>query len=1281
MKESKTWIKGLSTLVCAVVICSSSGYAGAPSPTVKQQPVGRTNNAGTSVAFTIKDTGSQNTYQWYKDGTNRLSNGGKISGATTASLTITNLLGADRGRYGVVVRNSASTVTSSNAVLWVWDPCITGQPKSCTNNLGSTASFAVTAYGTAPLSYQWLKNNSPISGATGATYSIAGVTDEAAAVYGVVVANTFGSVTSSPPALLMVITPPVIDLQPQDQMLAAGSTATFLVSAAGSPATYRWYKNGTNQLANGGNVSGAATPALVISNVLGADRAVYSATISNAAAAVTSSNAALWVWDPAMVCPPAGCTNNLGSTASFTVTAYGAAPLSYQWLKNDSIIAGATSETYAISEVTDDDTAAYSVIITNAYGAITSSPPALLKVLSPPLIVVQPESQTNRIGSTARFSVAAAGTAPMDYQWFIGGTRLSDSDHISGSTAATLFIADVAAADAAAYSVVITNIAGRATSAPPATLTLISPPTITSQPANQTNLAGTTASFTVSAVGTAPLFYLWFKNGSPLGEGGAISGTTTPTLNLTTVSGADAAAYFVVITNAAGAATSTPPAILKVQAVATAISIFSAVNPSGFQDPVQFTVSLPLDATGQVTFKTNDVVFDTATASGGTATSAVIAWLPRGNITISAEYAGDAHYAGSTNRLVQTVTNHPPVAATMTVHRTAGQPLAIRLLEVATNWSDADGDTLTLSDIAPETTNGASLTTQSNWFPNLDLLEQQASDLSANASLEPNTNEIWISTNAAGAHLGTRAEPFDGSSAEKFDEACRQIPPDTIIHLMPGTFQTQGAASWHLKSGQKLLGDRVDTTILQLVDTNSENWVLSSEYVGNNIEIADLTLDANGSPEMKYTRCGAILGGTQNIIRRVRLINCVTGSKVNEGWGLQIESYFVDGPSAGNIIEDCEISHYQGPVYTGGYFADLYAIVMHGGINSPISGVIRNNRILTTPSTPVFGIGFGRAHDVLIESNYLYGVGVGTHIENSDPMTNIVLAHNRFIGCTALIDMSYNHGQNIAYLYNEIVLTNGLWNFVLAFKFEPTGAYSNIVIYGNTIRCSASPGCSKNMFVEAWNLTGLSVINNCVDTHLANALINCTNITMFNNCDQNGTYPPALNFSLSGPLPFETADLDTLNRVLVYTNEVDGPDLISYGIQDGHGGTNIGWIAIVMKETSSPGTNPPSLNDILARLTFGGTPGSRYVMERTTNLAAPAWVAITTNTTASNGVIPVTDTFGDLDTPPPAAFYRIVWRRKSPGHALTVMISGHYRIEVSRAGDWFGHDTTPTPIS
>jgi len=126
-----------------------------------------------------------------------------------------------------------------------------------------------------------------------------------------------------------------------------------------------------------------------------------------------------------------------------------------------------------------------------------------------PTITTQSANQTVTAGQTATFSVVAAGTAPLMYQWQKNSTDISGAMSASYTTPAT-----TTADNAAAFRVVVTNSVGSMTSNS-ATLTVTAAPvapSVTTQPANQTVAAGQSATFSVVATGTSPLTYQWQKN-------------------------------------------------------------------------------------------------------------------------------------------------------------------------------------------------------------------------------------------------------------------------------------------------------------------------------------------------------------------------------------------------------------------------------------------------------------------------------------------------------------------------------------------------------------------------------------------------------------------------------------------------------------------------------------------------------------------------------------------------------------------------------------------------
>ena len=275
-------------------------FQGIPLPVIINQPASHTSDACTTATFAVTAGGlGPLSYQWVKYGTNYLTDGGKISGATNSTLTISNVLKADQGNYSVIITNVADgVVTSSSATLTVNDPLITSQPASCTNLAGTTATFSVSAAGTTPLGYQWVSNGTNyladtnnVSGAKSTTLTLTNVAQSDAASYSVIVTNPAGSVSSSA-AMFTVLAPPAITTQPQSRTNDYGTTGTFTVAASGTgPLAYQWRKGGTD-------LPSGTDALLALPNVGRCNAGVYAVLVTNLVGSTLSSNALLVVRVP-----------------------------------------------------------------------------------------------------------------------------------------------------------------------------------------------------------------------------------------------------------------------------------------------------------------------------------------------------------------------------------------------------------------------------------------------------------------------------------------------------------------------------------------------------------------------------------------------------------------------------------------------------------------------------------------------------------------------------------------------------------------------------------------------------------------------------------------------------------------------------------------------------------------------------------------------------------------------------------------------------------------------
>ncbi|HWX18666.1 MAG TPA: immunoglobulin domain-containing protein, partial [Candidatus Binatia bacterium] len=178
-------------------------------PVILLQPTNQTHLAGSNVAFVSSLAGSPTLrYQWLFNGTN-LVDGGRVNGSLTAKLTLLSLQTNDAGNYQVIVTNAYGSVTSQVAVLIVvLPPQIIVQPTNRAVLVGSNATFAVSATGTAPLAYQWWFNGTNGLPATTALLTITNALFTNIGGYSVVVTNNYARVTSAV-ANLSVALPPL----------------------------------------------------------------------------------------------------------------------------------------------------------------------------------------------------------------------------------------------------------------------------------------------------------------------------------------------------------------------------------------------------------------------------------------------------------------------------------------------------------------------------------------------------------------------------------------------------------------------------------------------------------------------------------------------------------------------------------------------------------------------------------------------------------------------------------------------------------------------------------------------------------------------------------------------------------------------------------------------------------------------------------------------------------------------------------------------------------------
>lgn len=550
-------------------------------PAITLQPQSQSVNQSSNVTFTVAATGTNLVYQWRLGGTD-------ISGATGTAYTKNNVQPADAGNYSVFITNAAGTATSANAALTVLGiPAIATQPQNQTIFAGQSATFTVSASGATPLSYQWRFGSTDISGATGSAYTITNAQTSDGGNYAVVVSNYVGSVTSSPGTLTVstlsssVIAQWNFNSTTPDTNTSTGTTAPSSGSGTASTlggVTQAFFGGSTNDPASSGTDNSGWSTTTFPTQGTGNKTAGYRFNVSTAGrqnisvrydlrASNTGSKYVRLQYSTDgvnfsdyptanSVSPGANFepkTNNLASFAACNDNTNFAFRIVAEF---ESTAANTSNQGYDGSST--GTTNGYAPSGTLRLDMVTISG-TIIPV--PVNITAQPQSLTVTQGTDATFSISATGTAPLSYQWQFASTN------IPSATNSTYTRSNAQPADAGNYSVIVSNIAG-ATNSALATLAVLVPPGILTQPQSQAVNQGVDASFSVSATGSEPLSYQWQRNST------AIPGATDNNYTRPNVQPADADIYSVVITNSAGLVISSN-ALLSLIVPSPAIAISS----------------------------------------------------------------------------------------------------------------------------------------------------------------------------------------------------------------------------------------------------------------------------------------------------------------------------------------------------------------------------------------------------------------------------------------------------------------------------------------------------------------------------------------------------------------------------------------------------------------------------------------------------------------------------------------------------------------------------------
>ncbi len=362
-----------------------------------------------------------------------------------------------------------------------------------------------------------------------------------------------------------VVKSPIILKDPANKTVADGITAKFTVQAFGSGVKYQWqYSKDNGQTWKDCSSTGNNTATLTFTAAVNHDDRLYRCRAYNSYGSVVSGSAKLRVVGFKTL--PSDQTAAPGEQVTFQVSAGGSPVFQWQYSKDngstwtDCSSTGYNKATFSFKAKASMDGRLYRCIISKGNTIAMTSEPAKLTVSSSskPVISTQPANKTVANNKSVTFSVAATGSS-LSYQWQYSkdnGSSWTDCTSNGSATASFSFTAKESM-NGRLYRCKVTNSSGSVISNS-AKLTISGvKPAITSQPANKTVTAGSTAKFTVAAAGTG-LTYQWYysKDNGATWTKCTSAGSDSAAFSFTAKASMTGRLYRCKVTNSSGSATS-----------------------------------------------------------------------------------------------------------------------------------------------------------------------------------------------------------------------------------------------------------------------------------------------------------------------------------------------------------------------------------------------------------------------------------------------------------------------------------------------------------------------------------------------------------------------------------------------------------------------------------------------------------------------------------------------------------------------------------------------------
>ena len=449
-------------------------------PTISAQPAAHSACEGQPATFSVTATGASG-YQWEVStdgGTiyNPLTNTGGYTGATTATLSISDNTGLDTYLYRVVVAETNALCPTTSTAALLTATTIETPTVTCGTSTSTSVQFnwvALTGASSYAITYTVNGGTSQSGGSVATpTFSLSSLSPGDVVAITIVTTGTGCYANGSGSCTAQACTAPTISAQPAAHSACEGQPATFSVTATGASG-YQWEVStdgGTiyNPLTNTGGYTGATTATLSISDNTGLDTYLYRVVVAETNALCPTTSTAALLTATTIETPTVTCGTSTSTSVQFNwVALTGASSYAITYTVNGGASqsgGSVASSTFSLSSLSPGDVIAITIVTTGTGCYSNGSGSCTAQNCTAPTITSEPTDQIVCASSPATFSVTATGAS--GYQWEVstngGGSfsPLTNTGVYSGVTTATLTISNCTGLTNTQYRVVVAETNG-----------------------------------------------------------------------------------------------------------------------------------------------------------------------------------------------------------------------------------------------------------------------------------------------------------------------------------------------------------------------------------------------------------------------------------------------------------------------------------------------------------------------------------------------------------------------------------------------------------------------------------------------------------------------------------------------------------------------------------------------------------------------------------------------------------------------------------------------------